>query len=134
MEWTFYEVFCESYKDGILPVSCQRAVLTLLPKKGDLNLLKNWRPVALLTTEYKILSKCLSNRLKEFLHLIIHQDQTYCIPRRSIMDNLFLVRDTLDICKLVDAEVGLIALDQEKAFDRVDLNYLFNLLGVFGFG
>ncbi len=31
------------------------------------------------------------------------------------MDNLFLVRDTLDICKLVDAEVGLIALDQEKA-------------------
>ncbi len=50
------------------------------------------------------------------------------------MDNLFLVRDTLDICKLVDAEVGLIALDQEKAFDRVDLNYLFNLLGVFGFG
>ncbi len=48
------------------------------------------------------------------------------------MDNLFLVRDTLDICKLVDAEVGLIALDQEKAFDRVDLNYLFNLLGVLG--
>ncbi len=50
------------------------------------------------------------------------------------MDNLFLVRDTLDICKLVDAEVGLIASDQEKAFDRVDHNYLFNLLGVFGFG
>ncbi len=50
------------------------------------------------------------------------------------MDNLFLVRDTLDICKLFDAEVGLIALDQEKAFDRVDHNYLFNLLVVFGFG
>ncbi len=43
------------YKSGVLPTSCQHAVLSLLPKKGDLALLKNWRPVALLTTEYKYL-------------------------------------------------------------------------------
>ncbi len=34
------EVFCVCNKDGMLPVSCQRAVLSLLPKKGDLSLLK----------------------------------------------------------------------------------------------
>ncbi len=45
--------FVKVIKMGILPVSCQRAVLTLLPKKGDLNLLKNWRPVALLTQNIK---------------------------------------------------------------------------------
>ena len=32
----------ESLKNGLLPQSCRRAVLTLLPKKGDLCLLKNW--------------------------------------------------------------------------------------------
>lgn len=129
-----YEVLCECRKDGYLSVSCKRAVLSLLPKKGDLSLLKNWRPVALLTTEYKIISKCLANRLKEFLNLIIHKDQTYCIPKRTIMDNLFLIRDILDICKDFKMNVGLIALDQEKAFDRVDHNYLFNALKAFGFG
>lgn len=77
----FFGVFCESYRDGFLPTSCQRAVLSLLPKKGDLTLLKNWRPVALLTTEYKLLSKCIANRLKKYLHFIIHQDQTYCISK-----------------------------------------------------
>lgn len=117
-----------------MPVTCRRAVLSLLPKKGDLSLLKNWRPVALLTTEYKILSKCLANRLKKYVHTIVHKDQTYCIPNRSIMDNLFLVRDILDICKTFNLGVGLVALDQEKAFDRVDHSYLFNLLKVFGFG
>lgn len=35
------------------------------------------------------------------------------------MDNLFLVRDILDICKTFNLGVGLVALDQEKAFDRV---------------
>ncbi len=50
------------------------------------------------------------------------------------MDNLFLVRNTLDISKLFDEEVGLVALDEEKAFDPVDHNYLFCLLVAFGFG
>ncbi|KAJ3586500.1 hypothetical protein NHX12_012898, partial [Muraenolepis orangiensis] len=37
-------VFAECFRTGSLPVSCRRAVLSLLPKKGDLALLKNWRP------------------------------------------------------------------------------------------
>lgn len=36
----FFKVLQESTIEGSLPKSCQRAVLTLLPKKGDLTLLK----------------------------------------------------------------------------------------------
>ncbi len=42
-----YEVIQECFKEKRLPTSCQRAVLSLLPKKGDLSVLKNWRPVSL---------------------------------------------------------------------------------------
>ena len=35
-----YEVFMDCLDSGTLPLSCTRAVLTLLPKKGDLGLLK----------------------------------------------------------------------------------------------
>ena len=44
----------------VLQESCRRAVLSLLPKKGDLAVLKNWRPVALLCTDYKLFSKVLA--------------------------------------------------------------------------
>ncbi|KAL0160802.1 hypothetical protein M9458_044527, partial [Cirrhinus mrigala] len=51
------EVLNESLAEGQLPLSCRRAVLTLLPKKGDLTDIKRWRPVSLLCSDYKLLSK-----------------------------------------------------------------------------
>ncbi|KAK3517732.1 hypothetical protein QTP70_016978 [Hemibagrus guttatus] len=61
------DVLRDSIQRGELPLSCRRAVLTLLPKKGDLTHLKNWRPVSLLCTDYKLLSKALASRLTKIL-------------------------------------------------------------------
>lgn len=129
-----HDVFKDSFNSGTLPTSCTRAVLSLLPKKGDLGLLKNWRPVSLLCTDYKILSKCLSNRLKHFMDSIIHFNQAYCIPDRTIMDNLFLTRDVIDMSAFLEVDLGLLSIDKEKAFDRVDHVYLFKTLKAFGVG
>ena len=65
------------FKRGILLLSCRRAVLTLLPKKGDLTDLKQWRPVSLLCTDVKVLSKALATRLAKMMGQIINIDQTY---------------------------------------------------------
>lgn len=112
-----------SLSEGQLPKSCRRAVITLLPKKGELSEIKNWRPASLLCNDYKIRSKSLANRLREVLGLIIHSDQTYCVPGRSITDNKSFIRDILDN-RHISLDFGLILIDQVKAFDRVDHNYL----------
>ncbi|KAG1925667.1 hypothetical protein F2P79_025374 [Pimephales promelas] len=78
------EVLNESLAEGQLPLSCRRAVLTLLPKKGDLADIKCWRPVSLLCSDYKLLSKTLANRLAGVMDGVIHPDQTYCVPGRFI--------------------------------------------------
>ncbi|KAI4883755.1 hypothetical protein NFI96_007667 [Prochilodus magdalenae] len=122
-----FAVFKCCFSEGRLPVSSSRAVLSLLPKAGDLGLLKNWRPVALLCSDYKILAKCLSNRLKSCMHSIVHDNH------RTIMDIPPLVRDVIDLCGMDSLDIGLLTLDQEKAFDRVDHIYLFKTLQAFGF-
>ncbi|KAK3536234.1 hypothetical protein QTP86_000133 [Hemibagrus guttatus] len=57
------DVLRDSIQRGELPLSCRRAVLPLLPKKGDLTYLKNWCPVSLLCTDCKLPSKALASRL-----------------------------------------------------------------------
>lgn len=85
-------------------MSCQHAASSLLPKKGGILLLKNWRPAAPLNTDDEIISKCLSNRFKHHLHHEVYKDPTYCIPG----DNLFLTHDILDLCSGSDIAVELI--------------------------
>ena len=98
-------------------MSCRRAVITLLPKKGDLHQLKNWRPVSLLCTDYKLLSKVLATRLGKVMAEVIHVDQSYCVPGRLITDNVMLIRNFLEVSGSVGVETGLISIDQEKAFE-----------------
>ncbi|CAM2109423.1 unnamed protein product [Caretta caretta] len=85
------------------------------------------------STDNKIVAKAISLRLGSVLADVIHPDQTYTIPDRSIFDNLFLVRDLLELGSRDDLSFALLSLDQEKAFDRVDQGYLLSTLQAFGF-
>ncbi|CAM2112982.1 unnamed protein product [Caretta caretta] len=127
-------VWSESLQSGVLPLSCRRVVLALLPKKGDLRDLRNWRPISLLSMDYKIVVKAISLRLESVMADVIHPDQTYTVQGRSIFDNLFLVRDLLELGRRDGLSFALLSLDQEKAFDRVDHGYLLSTLQAFGFG
>ena len=55
------DVINESLACSSMPMACRRAVVTLLPKKGNLQDIKNWRPVSLLCVDYKLLSKAFAN-------------------------------------------------------------------------
>ena len=65
-----------SYEMGELSPSQKRSIITLLAKTdSDRQLLKNWRPISLLITDYKIVSNVLANRMKTVLPSVIHPDQ-----------------------------------------------------------
>ena len=127
-------VYNYAFRTGALTVSQRRGVISLLFKKGDRAQLKNWRPVALLNTDYKILTKALANRLQQVLPPIIHTDQTASIKGRTINDNTRLLHDVVAYVNEKDIPLALISVDQLKAFDRVSHEFLFECLERFGFG
>ena len=61
------------------------------------------------------------------------EDQTYCVPGRSIHDNVGLIRDIIDYANENGVPLAVINLDQKKAFDNVDRGYLFDTMRAMGF-
>ena len=128
------EVYNDNFLRGQMSKSQQEALLRLLHKKNERELLSNWRPISLLNTDYKILATVLANRLRAALPEVIHPDQTCGIPGRTIYDTVLRLRDMAYEATAKHSNLILISLDQEKAFDRVDRNYLFNILEKMNFG
>jgi exonuclease III len=123
-----------SLQKGKLPTSMLNGVVTLVPKQGDPTMLSNWRPITLLNTDYKIITRCLAQRITAALPKLITSDQSYCIPNRTIHTNLHLIRDSIDHANRNDLPLAIISLDQASAFDCIEHAYIFHVLEKFGFG
>ena len=132
---SFVRLINRCWHEGLLPSSQRRGLITLLCKNPDQpDNLQNWRPITLLNTDYKILSKVLTLRLRKIIGEIIHPDQTCSIPDRTIQDNVHLIRNLIEYVNGKNMSAAIISLDQSKAFDRVSHEYLFNVLSHLGFG
>ena len=93
----FYEALLYAREMGKLNLTARKGVVTLIPKKSkDPLMLKNWRPLTMLTVDYKILAKLLATRLKRVLPTIIAPHQTGFMEGRQIS---VTIRTSIDIYK-----------------------------------
>ena len=123
-----FEVFNFSQKNKLLPLSMRQAVIRCIPKKGDLAEVKNWRPISLLNSDYKIFAKCITNRFAKFLPLVVSTNQTANVKSRKISHNLSLLRDFVFHANTEQLEAFVLSIDQMKAFDRVNWKFLTRVL------
>lgn len=108
-------------------------ILFKKPERDSLNP-GSYRPIALLNTDAKIITKLLANRLQKIIPLYIHADQTGFIPGRQLTDN---IRRTLNVFHYAQQkQLSFVALsvDIEKAFDSVNTTYLMKTLQAMVFG
>lgn len=117
-----YKTFNEILKTDLhkLPTSMQQAVTSYLQKKEDREDITNWRQILLLKYHNKISTKILVNKIQSALENILAPEQTTVINGRTITENLKLNQDVMSYANANKIQTTMIALDQEKSFDRME--------------
>ena len=123
------------YEKKEMSIEQNRGVISLIPKKDkDPRYIKNWRPVSLLNTDYKILTKTLAERMKGVLKSVINPSQVAYLKDRYIGCNIRTIVDVMEFTDEHEME-GIIAfLDFEKAFDTMKWQAIDDTLSKLNFG
>jgi hypothetical protein len=115
------------FTDGIMPEGVNDTTIVLIPKKDDPAELKDFRPISLCNVIFKVVSKCLVNRLRPLLQDIIAPMQSAFIPGRLITDNALIAFECIHAIQtgpVARRKFCAYKLDMAKAYDRVDWRFL----------
>ena len=99
-----------------------------MPKKEDASNVKDFRPISLVNSFAKLVTKILANRLAGFLNQLISPNQSAFIKGRFILDNFMLVHQTTKFLHQQKQARILLKLDINKAFDSVSWPFLLEVL------
>ncbi len=110
--------------------------IALIPKIKNPQQMSDFRPISLCNVVYKMISKCLANRLKFHLTTIISDAQSAFVPGRLITDNIIVAYEALNSLKSRrSGKTGSMAikLDMSKAYDRVEWGFIERMMQKLGF-
>ncbi len=126
----FIKIFKEIFNsDQMLPQQFLGNYIKVIPKTDNENKTVNdYRPITLTNIEYRIFSKILVERANKITEHIIEPDQK-CIGKNRRMANIIsYLRDAILDANLYNKKLCVASIDQQKAFDSIDHDYIFECL------
>ncbi|GJZ23378.1 RNA-directed DNA polymerase, eukaryota [Tanacetum coccineum] len=130
--------FCSAvqwfFEHGAFAAGCNSSFVTLIPKILNPKLVSDFRPISLIGSIYKVITKILASRLSNVISDLISNVQTAFLPNRQILDGPFIVNEIISRCKIKNKKAMIFKVDFAKAYDSIRWDYLDDVLIAFGFG
>ena len=103
-----------------------------LPKKGNLTLQQNYRGISLTQIAAKIYNKLLLNRIFPAVNPILRRNQNGFRKGRSTIAQILALRRIIEEMKFGNKELTIVFVDFKKAFDSINREVMFEILGLYG--
>lgn len=114
------KLFNSVIHEGKPPQAWNRSVVVLFFKKGDKALLKNYRPISLLSHVYKLFSRVITNRLARRFDDFQPPEQAGFRKGFSTIDHIHTLRQVIQKTEEYNQPLCLAFVDYEKAFDSIE--------------
>ena len=107
--------------------------MALISKVAHPEVISQFRPISLYNTLYKLLSRIIVHRLKPYMAEVINLCQVGLVSRRRTSDNIIIVQKVIRTLISRRGRIGYVAikLDLEKAYDRLEWNFIQDTLEFF---
>ena len=127
-------IFNLMFYSGIFPDIWKTARIIPLFKKGNVNIVSNYRPISILSCTSKIFEIIIKNRMLDYLeeHNLIVNEQHGFRKGASTTSNLLLFTHTIANAFMDNNEVHAVFIDYLKAFDKVQHNFLLQKMACLG--
>ncbi|KAH9699193.1 putative ribonuclease H protein [Citrus sinensis] len=133
-----WHIVGESFSAGIkevfnshsIPREVSKTLLILIPKTERPTSFKMYRPISLCTVFYKTVTKIIVTRLQALLPDLVGPHQTSFVPGRHITENIIIAQEVVHSMrrKLGRKWLMAIKIDLEKAYDRLNWNFIHDTL------
>jgi len=104
----------------------------LVTKKGDLMHCTNWRGISLFSIPGKVMATVLLNRMRLSIDVILRPNQAWFWNGRSSFEQIFMLRQIVDLCVAWQKTVLMNLIDFSKAFDCIHRESLWNIAAMYG--
>ncbi|XP_015941361.1 uncharacterized protein LOC107466866 [Arachis duranensis] len=122
------------FEDGCIPGDLGETTVVLVPKVSQPESLNQLRPISCCNFAYKIVTKVLVGRLRKVLDQIISPVQSAFVKGRQ--DNIIIVQEAFHMLNKkgnAGSQDLAIKLDMNKAYDRLEWNFLQRVMEELGF-
>ena len=118
--------------NGTVPDAWTTASIIPIPKKGDLSKPDNYRGISLAPVAAKIFNKLLLNRIYRHIDPLLRPNQNGFRRGRSTLPQILAIRRIIEECKIGNKSAAIVFVDFSKAFDSLNREALFHIIGLYG--
>lgn len=111
-----------------------QATMILLPKSAEAITAKDYRPISLVCSFAKLITKIMATNLQRRMNDLVGPCQNAFIKGRAIQDNFCYVNGLAKAFRRSKTPALMLKLDIQRAFDTVSWEFLLGLLTARGFG